>query len=140
MRIEMNPMLFGLTEPRDLKNGKSYLNEYASIYIIIHFIFLQPFERQKIFNPNKPDDAIWASRAKPDFIGDKLVYGAALGHENMLISTTEKEESIITQLWFAISGNNRQRSSVRANEINLGGDLAVYSSNVGISVEYRYCS
>ena len=94
----------------------------------------------KNLNLDKPDDAIWASRAKPVLIGDKLIYGAALGHENMLISTTEKEDSIITQLWFAISGNNRQRSSVRANEINLGGDLAVYSSNVGISVEYRYFS
>ena len=102
--------------------------------------FLKLLELCKILNPYKPDDAIWASRAKPVLIGDKLVYGAALGHENMLISTTEKEDSIITQLWFAISGNNRQRSSVRANEINLGGDLAVYSSNVGISVEYRYFS
>ena len=38
MRVEMNPMLFGLTEPRDLKNSKSELNKSALIYILIKLI------------------------------------------------------------------------------------------------------
>ena len=40
------------------------------------------------------------------------------------------------KVWFAIKGSDRQRSDLMATETDLGGDLKVYSANVGIQVTY----
>jgi len=48
----------------------------------------------------------------------------------------EDETKMIAEVSFALAGENRQRSSVADKEINLG-DMAVYTSNFGISVVYQ---
>ena len=93
-----------------------------------------------LFGLDDPESAIWASKATPFYdsiMTKKLVLDLPLGSDQMSIYTTDNEENIVTEVWIAITGEDRQRSSVRASEINLGGDLAVYSANVGISVSYK---
>ena len=90
-----------------------------------------------LFGLDDPTSAIWASEATPSFDGKSLILDLSLGNDQMSVYTTDDEENIITEVWIAITGEDRQRSSVRASEINLGGDLAVYSANVGISVSYK---
>ena len=90
-----------------------------------------------LFGLDDPTSAIWASKATPTFDGKSLILDLSLGNDQMSVYTTENEEHIVTEVWIAITGEDRQRSSVRASEINLGGDLAVYSANVGISVSYK---
>ena len=91
----------------------------------------------KLFGLDDPKSAIWASQATPTFDGESLILDLPLGSDRMSVYTTDDEENIVTEIWIAISGQDRQRSSVRASEISLGGDLAVYSANVGISVSYK---
>ena len=90
-----------------------------------------------LFGLDDPTSAIWASKATPNFDGKNLILDLSLGNDQMSVYTTDNEENIVTEVWIAITGEDRQRSSVRASEINLGGDLAVYSANVGISVSYK---
>jgi hypothetical protein len=82
-----------------------------------------------------PSDTIWASNAKPTFNGDKLVYSAPLGGPDMTVTTINNEKKLLTKLWFALTGNNRERSGALTPEIHLG-DLSVYAGKVGISVSY----
>ena len=91
----------------------------------------------KLFGLDDPKSAMWASQATPTFDGESLTLDLPLGSDRMSVYTTNDEENIVTEIWIAISGQDRQRSSVRATEISLGGDLAVYSANVGISVSYK---
>ena len=97
IKIEMDPLLFGLTEPHA---------------------------------------ANWASKAVPELSGEKLSFIAPLGDERMHITTSSNEDQIILEVLFAIDGMNRQRSSVRSAEIDLGS-FSVYSTNIGISVQYK---
>lgn len=89
-----------------------------------------------LFGLTEPHAANWASKAVPELSGEKLSFIAPLGDERMHITTSSNEDQIILEVLFAIDGMNRQRSSVRSAEIDLGS-FSVYSTNIGISVQYK---
>ena len=96
----------------------------------------------KLFGLDDPSSAVWASTAQPALSTsedsyNKLVYNEPLGSEGMSVTLSEEEDKVVAQVWLAISGADRQRSGgLMATETDLGGDLQVYSGNVGIQVTF----
>jgi len=90
----------------------------------------------ELFGLTDPDSAIWVSNAQPSWDNGKLRYSKALGDSDQRVFMSENEEKVVAEVSFAIGGENRQRSAALAHEIDLG-DMAVYTSNVGIQVLYR---
>merc|ERR1711976_403258 len=90
----------------------------------------------ELFGLNDPESAVWASIAQPTYSGNKLRCGKELGNADQRVYMIENEDKLVAEVTLSIGGNDRQRSAVRGTELNLG-DMAVYTSNVGIQVLYR---
>lgn len=51
-----------------------------------------------LFGLTDPSTAVWASQAKPVFNGQKLAFSAPLGAQAMVVTTTNNEEKIVTEV------------------------------------------
>ena len=65
----------------------------------------------ELFGLTDANDAVWASNAQPNFDGSKLRYSQDLGFEDQRLFMNEDETKMIAEVSFALTGENRQRSS-----------------------------
>ena len=65
----------------------------------------------ELFGLTDADAAVWASNAQPNFDGSKLRYSQDLGFGDQRIFMNEDESKMIAEVSFALTGENRQRSS-----------------------------
>ena len=65
----------------------------------------------ELFGLTDADAAVWASNAQPNVDGSKLRYSKELGSGDQRIFMNDDESKMIVEVSFALTGENRQRSS-----------------------------